>query len=69
MLLTQYLLKGTGGLAETLELEAAQAFEERKNLAKRRGEEAGTKLLFPMLMMLVVVIAIMLIPACMTMEL
>lgn len=69
MLLTQYLQKGTGGLAETLELEAAQAFEERKNLAKRRGEEAGTKLLFPMLMMLFVVIAIMLIPACMTMEL
>lgn len=69
MLLTQYLQKGAGGLTETLELEAAQAFEERKNLAKRRGEEAGTKLLFPMLMMLFVVIAIMLIPACMTMEL
>ena len=69
MLLTQYLKKGAGGLTETLELEAAQAFEERKNLAKRRGEEAGTKLLFPMLMMLFVVIAIMLIPACMTMEL
>lgn len=69
MLVTQYLQKGTGGLAETLELEAAQVFEERKKLAKRRGEEAGTKLLFPMLLMLFVVIAIMLIPACMTMEL
>lgn len=69
MLLTQYLQKGTKGLAETLELEAAQAFENRKNLARRRGEEAGTKLLLPMIMMLFVVIAIMMIPACMTMEL
>lgn len=69
MLLIQYLQKGTKGLAETLELEAAQAFENRKNIARRRGEEAGTKLLLPMMMMLFIVIAIMMIPACMTMEL
>lgn len=69
MLLIQYLQKGTKGLAETLELEAKGAFEERKNLAKRQGEEAGTKLLLPMFLMLAVVIAIMLVPACMTIEL
>lgn len=69
MLLIQYLQKGTKGLTETLELEAAQAFEDRKILARRRGEEAGTKLLAPMFLMLAVVIAIMLVPACMTFEL
>lgn len=68
MLLIQHLQKGNGGLAEALEREESQAFEERKNMAKRQGEEAGTKLLFPMLLMLGVVVAVMLIPACMTME-
>ncbi len=68
MLLIQYLTKGNRGLIETLELEAGQAFEERKSIAKRRGEEAGTKLLLPMLLMLMVVMVIMLVPACMTME-
>lgn len=68
MMLIQNLQKGSGGLGETLEKEADRAFEERKNQAKRKGEEAGTKLLLPMMLMLFVVIAIMLIPACMTME-
>lgn len=68
MLLIQHLEKGTRGLEKELEREAAQAFEERKNMAKRQGEEAGTKLVFPMLLLLGVVIAVMIIPACMTME-
>ena len=64
----QHLEKGTKGLEKELEQEAAQAMEERKNMAKRQGEEAGTKLVFPMLLMLGVVVAVMLIPACMAMD-
>ena len=45
-------------MAALLEQEAEEAFEERKNSAKKLGEEAGTKLLFPMLLMLGIVIAI-----------
>jgi len=37
-------------------------------MAQRLGEEAGTKLLFPMLMMMVVIMVILVVPACMTMH-
>ena len=36
---------------------------ERKGLAKKLGEEAGTKLLLPMMMMLCIVMVIIMIPA------
>lgn len=62
-LLTQNLKKGSKGLADMLMLEAVEAMEERKNRAKRLGEEAGTKLLAPMLLMLVIVLAIVVVPA------
>lgn len=62
-LLSQNLKKGAGGLAAILNVEALQALEDRKNRAKRLGEEAGTKLLFPMFLMLVIVMAIIIIPA------
>ena len=39
------------------------AWEERKNLARRLGEEAGTKLLLPLFLMLLVVMVIMVVPA------
>ena len=48
-----------------LELEAIDAFEERKNMAKKYGEEAGTKMLFPMIVMLMVVMGIIMLPAVM----
>ena len=51
-ILTQNLQKGTRGITVLLEQEAQNAFEERKHAAKRYGEEAGTKLLFPMMLML-----------------
>ena len=35
-----------------LEQEATASFTERKNNARKLGEKAGTKLLFPMLLML-----------------
>ncbi len=62
-LITQNLRKGNRGFTELLKYEAAEAFEERKETAKRLGEEAGTKLLMPMLLMLIIVFMIILIPA------
>lgn len=67
-LLTQNLKKGTRGLTELLEQEAAAAFEERKNLAKKYGEEAGTKMLLPMMMMFGIVVAVIMIPALLSMQ-
>ena len=65
-LLQQNLKKGSKGMAETLSYEVGQAFEERKNIAKKLGEEAGTKLLFPMVLMLVIVMVILILPACLS---
>lgn len=65
-LITQNLKKGTKGFTELLIHEAAQAFEERKEVARRLGEEAGTKLLIPMVVMLIIVFLIIMIPAFMS---
>lgn len=62
-ILMQNLKKGSRGMAESLGYEVGLAFEERKNAARRMGEEAGTKLLFPMILMLVIVMAVLVIPA------
>ena len=67
-LLSQNLRKGTKGLGQILKLEAIQAFEERKARAKRLGEEAGTKLLGPMFLMLAVVLFIVIVPAFMSVQ-
>lgn len=62
-LLSQNLKKGSTNLMLTLEQEARDAFEARKNMARRMGEEAGTKILGPMIMMLGVVLVMIMIPA------
>lgn len=62
-LLEQNVKKGAKGLGKMLEEESMQAFEQRKNLARKLGEEAGTKLLIPMIIMLAIVMVIVLIPA------
>ena len=62
-MLSQNLKKGSGGLSQLLEREAQESFEDRKNLAKKLGEEAGTKLMIPMFLMLIIVFAIVIIPA------
>lgn len=67
-LLSQNLRKGTKGLAFILKQEADNAFEERKSLAKKLGEEAGTKVLLPMFLMLAVVLVIIVVPAFMSMQ-
>lgn len=62
-LLSQNLKKGSRGLAELLEQEAENGMEERKSLARKLGEEAGTRLLLPMMLMLLLVMAILMIPS------
>lgn len=62
-LLAQNLRKGSKGLTDLLGREAEDAFEERKNLAKKMGEEAGTKLMIPMFLMLIIVFAMVIVPA------
>lgn len=62
-LLTQNLKKGTGDLMQQISEEAGEAFVLRKTHAKQLGEEAGTKLLAPMILMLAIVMAVLMIPA------
>ena len=68
-MLSQNLRKGSKGISDILRMEAIQSFENRKSTAKRQGEEAGTKLLMPMLGMLAVVLIMVMVPAFMTMQL
>lgn len=65
-LLIQNLRKGSSYFLEALKKECTLAFEERKNRALIRGEEAGTKLLIPMVCMLLLVLLIILVPSMMT---
>lgn len=65
-LLAQNLRKGSNGLMEILQNEALASMEERKQMAKRLGEAAGTKMLLPMGMMLVIVLVILMVPAVMS---
>ena len=62
-LLSQNLRKGSNDLLQMMRQEADNAFAQRKSLARKLGEEAGTKLLLPMMMMLCIVMIIIMIPA------
>ena len=62
-LLAQNLKRGNSTLLERLREEADKAAEERLQQSKKLGEEAGTKLLVPMVLMLAVVMAVIMIPA------
>lgn len=65
--MTQNLKKGAEGILAILEKESLEAMERRKEQALQLGERAGTKLLFPMMLMLGIVIGIIMVPAFMTM--
>ncbi len=62
-LLVQNLQRGNRGLIESLQKEAEEAFEERKVTARKLGEEASTKLLIPMFLMLTMVLVVIMVPA------
>lgn len=59
-LIVQNLKKGSDDLLRLLDYEVADAFRERKENARALGEEAGTKLLLPMMLMMVIVFALIL---------
>lgn len=65
--ITQNLKKGAEGILDILERESMDALEKRKARVLQLGELAGTKLLFPMIIMLGIVMAILMVPAFMTM--
>lgn len=65
-LLSQNLRKGNSELFNQLEEESNKAFEERLAAVRKKGEEAGTKLLMPMILMLIIVMVVIMIPAYMT---
>lgn len=67
-LLEQNRKTGTKNLSQLLEREMAEAWEQQKNLAKRMGEEAGTKLMAPLFMMLLVVMTVIMVPAIVSIQ-
>ena len=65
-LLVNSLEKGSKDICQQLNLEAKQAYDQRLLLAKKLGEEASTKMLFPMMLMMVLVMVIIMAPAMMS---
>jgi uncharacterized protein YjbJ (UPF0337 family) len=61
--------KGAKGMTQQLRSQAEDAREERKNNAKRLGDEVGTKLMLPMFLMLGVALIIVILPAFMSIQL
>lgn len=64
----QNMKKGSTELVPVLRLQAAECWEMRKNAAKRLGEEASTKLLFPMMLMFLAILLIVAVPAILAMK-
>ena len=61
--ISQNLQMGTKDLRMLMETEVTIALEAKKEAAKKLGEEASTKLVFPMIILLVVVMMIIMTPA------
>lgn len=57
------LKKGGAEVVPVLKLQAAECWEMRKSAAKQLGEEAGTKVLIPMMIMFIGIIIIVVLPA------
>lgn len=66
-LLEQNRKEGSKHLRVMLQTEIQEAWEIRKNLARKLGEEAGTKLLAPLFLMLGIVMVMVMVPAMMAM--
>lgn len=65
-LLAQNLKKGNAELLTQLKQEASLALEERNMAIRKLGEETGTKLLLPMILMLAMVMILIMVPAFLT---
>lgn len=64
-LLAQNVKKGTRDILNLLAEEELAALQMKRELARKKGEEAGTRLLFPMILQLGVVMIIVIAPALM----
>ena len=62
-LLAQNLRKGSSGLTALLEKEAFLSLQQHRTAARKMGERASMRMLFPMLLMFVDVMLIMMVPA------
>ncbi len=63
--ISQNIRMGNKDLKELMETEVTMALEVKKERAKKLGEEASTKLVFPMVVLLIVVMVIIMTPAFM----
>lgn len=62
-LLIQHMQKGSNTIIENLRKESVKAGEEQRGRMQKKGEEMGTKLLFPMMIMLGIVMVFIMVPA------
>lgn len=63
-ILLNHMSKGGDDLCKELEKEATLAYAQRVYTIKQKGEEASTKMLAPLMLMMILVIAIVILPAC-----
>lgn len=68
-LLIQQVRRGAKGMNQLLIQEVMEAEILRRENARKKAEEAGTKLLFPMILLMTVVFAVLLIPAFLSLNL
>lgn len=61
--ISQNLKMGNRDLLELMEEEVSTSLGERKEFARKKGEEASTKLLIPMIMLMITVMVIIIFPA------
>ena len=64
--ISQNLKMGTKDLLKLMEDEVRASLELKKEFTRRKGEEASTKLLFPMIILLATVMIIIIVPAIVT---
>lgn len=67
-LLIQHIRKGTQNVNILLERELCDSLEEKKCIARQLGEEAGTKLLLPLFIMLGIVMIMIMFPAMISLK-
>ena len=64
----QNMRKGNAELVSILSIQANECWEMRKHAARRLGEEASTKLLLPLMLMLVAILLITVTPALLALQ-
>jgi tight adherence protein C len=67
-MLAQNLRKGSSELVPILRIQAMTCWENRKNAARKLGEEASAKLLIPMVMIFTAILIMVMAPAIMQMK-